>query len=292
MSGSLGVVLRPCLVVVLIAVLNSSVTTSELFGWGRWVFALTAGLFAVAMWLRLDGPVTVAPPREALRGSGRAMRPLLPYLFVGLGVLVFYAVVLDTRVNEHTAALVLPVVLLAMVAWDRRGEGTGMLEPVLSSASASAGHVGALLMVMVGSVALGGVIERADLVSVLPSSLGSPGMTMAFLVVVMVLVGMMMDALGAVILVSATIAPVAIDQGIHPAHFWMMVLVAFELGYLTPPVALNHLLARQVIGVDARVEDIPVEGGWFARYEHVLLPMAVMGTALLLTAFVPLAFYG
>jgi TRAP-type C4-dicarboxylate transport system permease large subunit len=117
-------------------------------------------------------------------------------------------------------------------------------------------------------------------------------MTMAFLVVVMVLVGMMMDALGAVILVSATIAPVAIDQGIHPAHFWMMVLVAFELGYLTPPVALNHLLARQVIGVDARVEDIPVEGGWFARYEHVLLPMAVMGTALLLTAFVPLAFYG
>ena len=45
----------------------------------------------------------------------------------------------------------------------------------------------------------------------------------------------------------------------------MMVLVAFELGYLTPPVAINHLLARQVIGDAARVEDIPVEGGWVAK---------------------------
>ena len=41
----------------------------------------------------------------------------------------------------------------------------------------------------------------------------------------------------------------------------MMVLVAFELGYLTPPVAINHLLARQVIGPEASVEDDEVEDG-------------------------------
>ena len=34
----------------------------------------------------------------------------------------------------------------------------------------------------------------------------------------------------------------------------MMVLVAFELGYLAT-VALNHLLARQVIGEDAVLDD-------------------------------------
>ena len=31
-------------------------------------------------------------------------------------------------------------------------------------------------------------------------------------------------------------------------HFWMVVLVTFELGYLTPPGNLNHLLTRQVVG--------------------------------------------
>ncbi len=56
-------------------------------------------------------------------------------------------------------------------------------------------------------------------------------------------------------------------------------------------MALNHLLARQVIGPEARVEDEPVEGGFFARYEHLLLPVGVMGTALLLVAFVPLLWY-
>lgn len=300
MSGSLGVVLRPCLVVVLIAVLNGKVTTGELFGWGRWVFALTAGLFGLAMWLRSRGSMRIASPREALPASGRAALPLLPYAVAGLGVVLFYWLVFGMKVNEHTAALVLPVVLLAIAAWDRRRGASEdapplrsrLREPLASATSESAGHVGALLMVMVGSVGLGGVVERAELMALVPADLGSTGTTMAFLVVAMVLVGMTMDALGAVVLVSATIAQVAYAQGIHPAHFWMMVLVAFELGYLTPPVALNHLLARQVIGADARVEDLPVEGGFLARYEHILLPMAVMGTALVIVAFVPLLFYG
>jgi TRAP-type C4-dicarboxylate transport system permease large subunit len=143
-------------------------------------------------------------------------------------------------------------------------------------------------MLMAGSVGLGGVVERAELMSLVPTDLGSPWMAMSILVVAMVLVGMTMDALGAVVLVSVTIAPLAYNNGIDPVHFWMMVLVAFELGYLTPPVAINHLLARQVIGKEARVEDIPVEGGWLARNEHLWLPMAVMGTALVLVAFVPL----
>src|SRR5690554_7342804 len=44
LSGSLGVVLRPCLLVVVIAMLNRQVTTDQLFGWGIYVFMLTAFL--------------------------------------------------------------------------------------------------------------------------------------------------------------------------------------------------------------------------------------------------------
>merc|ERR1712078_337958 len=42
MSGSMGVVLNPCLMVVIIAALNRQVTTDQLFGWGLYVFALSA----------------------------------------------------------------------------------------------------------------------------------------------------------------------------------------------------------------------------------------------------------
>ena len=41
-----------------------------------------------------------------------------------------------------------------------------------------------------------------------------------------------------------------------------------------------------------QIEDDPVPGGSFAKnYEHIIMPMAVMGTALVLVAFVPLLFY-
>jgi TRAP-type C4-dicarboxylate transport system permease large subunit len=299
MSGSLGVVLRPCLVVVLVAVLNKQVTTDELFGRGFQVFVLTASLYLGAMLLRNKDGFSIAPVSEAGPKVAAAGRKLLPYLLIAVGVLVFDAVALALKVSEHTAAFILPAILIAFVVYDTRfsapdegekpGEVSEQTFPALRAATKeSAGHIGALLMLMAGSVGLGGVVERAELMSLVPTDLGSQWTAMAILVVAMVLVGMTMDALGAVVLVSVTIAPLAYNNGIDPVHFWMMVLVAFELGYLTPPVAINHLLARQVIGKEARVEDIPVEGGWWARNEHLWLPMAVMGTALILVAFVPL----
>jgi TRAP-type C4-dicarboxylate transport system permease large subunit len=299
MSGSLGVVLRPCLVVVLVAILNKQVTTDELFSRGFQVFVLTATLYLVAMLLRNKDGFSVVSLSEAGPKVASAVRKMVPYLLIAVGVLVFDAVALALTVSEHTAAFMLPAILIAFVVYDTRfsssdegekpGEVAEQTFPALKAATnESSGHIGALLMLMAGSVGLGGVVERAELMSLVPTDLGSPWMAMSILVVAMVLVGMTMDALGAVVLVSVTIAPLAYNNGIDPVHFWMMVLVAFELGYLTPPVAINHLLARQVIGKEARVEDIPVEGGWLARNEHLWLPMAVMGTALVLVAFVPL----
>ncbi len=301
MSGSLGVVLRPCLVVVLVSVLNKQVTTEALFSRGLQVFALTAVLSFVAFWLWGRERIRMPDVGESLRGSLEALRPLLPYAALALGVLAIYAVVFKTTVNEHTAPLVLPAVLLALLLFDRAiarrdspeipAEARGVWPALTGATGESSHHIGALLMVMVCSVGLGGVVERSEAMSLVPTSFGSPFLTMVVLVAIMVLVGMTMDALGAVVLVSVTVASVAYDNGIDPVHFWMMVLVAFELGYLTPPVSLNHLLARQVIGEAAEVEAVDPKDGFFERHEHLIVPMIIMGTALLLVAFVPLAFY-
>lgn len=311
MSGSLGVVLRPCLVVVLVAVLNTDVTTDQLFGWGRLVFALTAGLFGLAMLWRNDTPWQRPALREASAGSMRAFSSLLPTL--GLGVVVFglYWIAMgsslslgevsggpaflyraawmlfESVVTEHTAALVLPGMMLALVVFDRWRAGEAVVSGLATATAEASHHIGALLFVMAGSVGIGGVVERSEVMGLLPADLGGPWPAMAVLVVVMVLVGMTMDALGAVILVSVSLTHVAAANDIHPVHFWMMVLCAFELGYLTPPVALNHLLARQVIGEDALVENLPASG-LAERYEHIWLPMVVMGAALLIVAFGPL----
>ena len=293
MSGSLGVVLRPCLVVVLIAALNNEVTTDQLFEKGFLVFGLTALIFLVAVILLNKDRYQVRALSEALPESGAAMRTVVPYLLIGGSVLVGYWLLLDTTLNERTAPVILPLMLLAMLAYEfktGRSRFKGKIGPnIMRATSESAEHMGALMFLMCASVCLGGVIERMEVMELVPHSFGSPTITMAVLVVTMVIVGMTMDAMGAVILVSITVAQVAYRNGIDPVHFWMMVLVAFELGYLTPPVSLNHLLARQVIGADAELENENIPGFW-GRYRHILVPMLVMGIALLIVAFVPLMF--
>ena len=72
----------------------------------------------------------------------------------------------------------------------------------------------------------------------------------------------------------------------------MVTLVAFELGYLSPPVALNHLLTRQVVGekeTKLAKEETAGQPFW-NRHEKLLLPLTVMSIALVLVAFGPLIF--
>jgi TRAP-type C4-dicarboxylate transport system permease large subunit len=145
-------------------------------------------------------------------------------------------------------------------------------------------------MLMGLSFALGGVIERSGLLHNIPDTFSSMWIALGFLVAVLVGIGMIMDPFGAVVLVSGTIAQIAYNNGINPVHFWMITLVSFELGYLTPPVALNHLLTRQMIGHE-ETDKAALEGEnlWY-RHEKILLPLVTMGTTLLLVTVVPVLF--
>lgn len=304
MSGSLGVVLRPCLLVVVIAYLNREVTTDQLFGWGIWVFVLTATLFAlVVLTVNRQSQLNLAPSSEAFPATIQALRPLVPYVLVIALVVLFYRLALDVRMDEFSAPRLLPVIMLAILVYEhvslknRRGRASGEvnhqgLERSLRGATNdTTAEIGALLLLLGLSVSIGGVIERSHIMATFPQAFDSAWTAMLLMVVILVILGMIMDAFGAVILVTATVANIAYASGIHPVHFWMVTLVAFELGYLSPPVALNHLLTRQVVG-EAEIAAADAEGGTFyQRHERIIMPLIAMGSSLLLVAFLPLLFY-
>ncbi len=296
MSGSLGVVLNPCLLIVIVAALNRDVTTDQLYGWGFWIFLMSACLFSFVVWRdekrwlpeNLDA-------RKAMRESLDAAKGLLPYVAIFLGTIAAFWLLLDLKFTDNSAPLILPFIMLAMVLLDaRHGEGgrwRSFWRHATAAASDSAVHTGALLLLIGFSISMGGVLDRSNLVQVLfPDTLTNPWLVMLSVVVILTFIGMIMDPFGAVILVSATISAAAIKHGINPVHFWVVTLVAFELGYLTPPVALNHLLTRQVVG-ETEVLAADREGTFWQRYERLLLPFMVMGVTLLAVAFIPLFFY-
>ncbi|MGO1691791.1 MAG: TRAP transporter large permease subunit [Marinobacter sp.] len=304
MSGSLGVVLRPCLLVVVIAYLNREVTTDDLFGWGIWVFVLTALMFTtVTLTVNRQSKFNLASVSEALPATIQAFRSLIPYILVIVGVVLLYRYALDVRMDEFSAPRLLPVIMMSILLYEhvsfknRKGRASGEVNhqglerSVRGATNDTTAEIGALLLLLGLSVSIGGVIERSEIMQAFPQSFDSAWSAMVLMVVILVILGMIMDAFGAVILVTATVATIAYSSGIHPIHFWMVTLVAFELGYLSPPVALNHLLTRQVVG-EAEVQAALEEGGTFyQRHERIIMPLIAMGISLVLVAFVPLLFY-
>jgi TRAP-type C4-dicarboxylate transport system permease large subunit len=315
MSGSLGVVLRPCLLIVLIAALNKQVTTAQLYDWGVAVFFLTSSLFLIAAQMSRTKRVKIEKPSIAIPGMIRALAPVIPYAAVCLAVVFTYRFLLNTKLDEFTAPVIMPIIMLFLVIFDRlrrdtkpeplsevAGEDHTAPKPGLKAVEMSIrfatnetiSHIGALILLMALSLSMGGVVERSGIMENFPHTFSNIWIAMTFLMVSKVILGMIMDPFGAVILVSATLAPIAYNSGIDPVHFWMMVLVAFELGYLLPPVALNQLLLRQVVGeeeVDTATREVR-HLGFYRRYERWLLPIIVMTIGMLIVAYGPLIIVG
>ena len=306
MSGSMGVVLRPCLLVVVIAFMNREVTTDQLFGWGVWVFALSALMFFVmVMFVNRQSKIQLASVGEAFPEMLGQIRPLIPYILCMAGVILFYNHALNVQLDEFSAARILPVMMLAILIYEHltkkevvSDDGKtfsphkGIEYCVRTATNQTTAEIGALLLLVSCSIILGGMIERSGVVEMFPSDFANVWTAMTVMVLALVAMGMIMEAFGAVILVSQTIATIAYANGIDPLHFWMVTLVAFELGYLSPPVALNHLLARQVVGEEEvlKAQAEVADGTFYQRYEKILMPILTMGTVLILVAYGPLIY--
>ena len=311
MSGSLGVVLRPCLLIVLIAALNKQVTTAQLYQWGVAVFFLTSTIFMVVAQMSRTRNVKIESPAVAVPAMIRACGPIIPYAIVVLVVVVAYRYLLDTKLDEFTAPIIMPIIMLVLVIYDRMARRTdmeaaagtdhaqapvagvgfkGLEYSVRFATNETISHIGALILLMALSLSMGGMVERSGIMEAFPHTFPNIWIAITVFTGILVFLGMVMDPFGAVILVSATLAPIAYANGINPVHFWMLVLVAFELGYLTPPVALNQLLLRQVVSeeeVDLATEEVR-HLGFYRRYERWILPVLVLASGLIIVAYGPL----
>ena len=302
-AGSMGTMLRPCLLVVIVATVNSTITTDELFTAGAKILLVSISFYALYIFL-LGGKdeQKMAPLSEAVPASLKAMVPLLPYIGIFGGVVLFWNIFLGEGLNEFSAPAILPIVMLLVLAYERailksddpdpdqeagaRSKTTS--QAILRASNEAAPLIGALLILMALSASTGGIIERSGVLDMFPEGLSSIWITVTLMMITLIIVGMIMDPYGAVLLVSATLAPLAVGNGMDPLHFWVLTMLAFETGYLTPPVALNHLITRQVVGRPKEWESL--HGTFWQRNFRFIFPIMVMGSALLFVAYMPLLF--
>lgn len=310
MTGSLGVVLRPCLLVLIIAVLNKEVTTDILFLWGTRVFLMTSVIFLIVALITRDGSIKVASAKEALVPSLKAFIPLAPYAAIIMATVYFFRFVMNVHLDEHSASTIVPVAILLIVIYEKvygkphekiddyhDEERQLTVEASVRQATTATGELmGGLLLLIALSMAFSGVIEESHIIQTAADQgtlFHNIWTAVTALILLLAMIGMSgLEPFGAVILVSGSVAQVAYKFGINPVHFWMLVLISFEMAFLAPVIGLNHLLTRHTVGekeVELARREAEGKNFWY-RNERYIFPMCVMVISMLCVGYGPLIY--
>ena len=239
-SGSLGLLLPPCLPLILYGIIGK-VSIPDMFLGGILPGTLLVAL--TAWWGIRSGPrdaATRAPfvARDAWRAAWAAKWELaLPV--VALGALF------SSRATPVEAAAItaLYAFVVEVVIYRDLTPVKGTLRVLVECGIV----IGGVLMIL--GVALG--FTKWMVLDQIPdqmsewvgASVESPLMFLLLLNLFLLVVGCLMDIFSAIIVVVPLIAPMGEHFHIHPVHLGIVFLANLELGYLTPPVGMNLFLA-------------------------------------------------
>ena len=76
----------------------------------------------------------------------------------------------------------------------------------------------------------------------------------------LLVIGMFVETLAAIVVVTPILTPMAVSLGIDPIHFGAVIIVNLALGMVTPPVGVNLFVASQISGLKIEVMIAPLLG--------------------------------
>ncbi len=239
-SGSLGLLFPPAMPLILYAIV-AQVSPDDLF-----VAGVVPGILLVvlvAAWGVREGWITGAG-RHAflwpdLRGALWEAKWELSIPFAVLGVLFSgFATLVETAAFTALYAAVIQGLIHRDFSL-----GRGLHEAF----SACVVLVGGVLIILGVAVGFTAYLVDAEmpflLVEWANEHIGSRLVFLLGLNLFLLLVGCLMDIFSATFVVVPLIVPVAAQFGIHPLHLGIIFIANLELGFLTPPVGLNLILA-------------------------------------------------
>ena len=94
--------------------------------------------------------------------------------------------------------------------------------------------------------------------------------------VLLMLVGMFMESLAAILILVPVLMPIAIDFGINPVHFGLVVVMNFAIGMVTPPYGITLFVASSI-----------AERNIIQVSRRIFWPWLMMTLILLLVTYVP-----
>jgi tripartite ATP-independent transporter DctM subunit len=239
-AGSLGILLPPCLPVILYAII-AKVGIKEMF-----IGGLLPGLLLIAMtaaWGMWAGRKSVSPNAKFDLAEARAAiweakwELLLPV--VSLGTLFS-----GWATPVEAAAVTALYAFFVEVIVHRDLKIVRHCPRVLTEAGML---IGGILLILGVALGLTNYLIDAQVPDALAAwaavHVQSRWMFLLGLNLVLLLVGGLIEIYAAIVVVVPLIVPIGVSLGLNPVHLGIIFLANMELGFLMPPVGLNLLLA-------------------------------------------------
>jgi len=77
-------------------------------------------------------------------------------------------------------------------------------------------------------------------------SVSDPIMLIVLVLIMLVFIGMWMETLTQIIILTPLLLPVVANVGIDPIQFGIIFVIACEIGYSTPPLGVNLFVASEI----------------------------------------------
>lgn len=276
-AGELGVIIPPSIPMVVYG-LVANVSIGGLFIAG-FIPGLLIGLslmvtiVLMARWKGFDTTPEVTF-REWLKHLGKSFFDafyalLMPFIILG-GIYAGWFTPTEASVIAVVYGLFIGMFVYGELKWSH-------LLPIFSKSMVAT----SLIMLIVGYAAIFGYVLAIEQV---PQNLGkaiaafstNPIVFLLLVNVLLFVIGTLMEALVTIILVAPILAPVAATFGIDPIHFGIVMIVNVAIGMLTPPVAVNLVVACKVANL--RMSELT---------RPVCLYLAVLTVDVLIISYVP-----
>ncbi|PAP75388.1 TRAP transporter large permease [Rubrivirga marina] len=272
-SSTTGLIIPPSNILIIYSLASGGVSIASLF-----LAGYIPGIVVGALIMLVAGVIAVRRgyPRSDRTGLGELARlfvDAIPSLF--LLVVVMGGIVGGIfTATEAAAVAVLYALILAFVY--RELKVSDLPKVLLDSASTTA----VVMLLIATSLAMSWVMAYTNIPQTVTASLlaltDSPVAILLLINLVLLVVGTFMDMTPAVLIFTPIFLPIAIDLGIDPVHFGIIMVLNLCIGLCTPPVGTILFVG------------VGVAGTTIERVIRPLLPMFLaMVIALVLITFVP-----
>jgi C4-dicarboxylate transporter, DctM subunit len=249
-AGELGVIIPPSIPMVVYGlVANVSVGSLFLAGFIPGLLIAFSLILTIVIWARIKGfdVVNRTSFSEWAKDLWKASIDSSLALFMPFIILGGIYKGIFTPTEASVVAVIYGFVVCMFIYKELKWKD---ILPILGKSAVST----SIIMLIVAFAAIFGYVLTANQV---PQKLGlaiaevsdNPIIFLLLVNIFLFLVGTLMEALISIIIIAPILVPIAAQFGIDPVHFGIIMVVNVAIGMITPPVAVNLVVACQIANI-------------------------------------------